>query len=67
MLDGNWNCGEHKIDSQHKELYLLVFKLANNTYTKQRHEEIINNIDNIIKQVVDYFEYEEKALKVRRA
>lgn len=57
-----WNCGEEKIDFQHKELFRMVSQLANNTYGKQEKEDIIRSMNAIFKHVRVHFDYEEKVL-----
>lgn len=58
----NWDCGEENIDFQHKELFQIVSQLANSVYTGKENEEVIENINSIIKHVEEHFDYEERAL-----
>ena len=57
-----WNSGEEKIDSQHQKLINLCSEFANTELSKKGKDYESQYFDEIIKHIIEHFEYEEKIL-----
>lgn len=58
----SWECGEIKIDEQHRELFRLSGNFANNTAFHEDRNKAVAYLEQIIQHVIEHFEYEESAL-----
>ncbi|MDD2969046.1 MAG: diguanylate cyclase [Lachnospiraceae bacterium] len=58
----SWECGENKIDEQHRELFRLSGNFANNNAFHKDREKAVSYLEQIIQHVIEHFEYEESAL-----
>lgn len=58
-----WNCGEEKIDNQHKELFMMSSKLLENYILTLDKEEALKYLDDILNHINEHFNYEEEVLE----
>ncbi len=62
LWNENWDSGEEDIDIQHEQLFDMITKLIDNSKIECDRNEVIRDMDRIIKKVIEHFDYEEKVL-----
>jgi len=58
-----WNCGEERIDEQHRRLFAKAVDMSSSTYSNEEFNEELQRLEELLKDVKEHFEYEEKILE----
>lgn len=58
-----WNCGEKKLDEQHKELFRMLSRLVSSFMLPLDKDMAVNRLNTIINKLAEHFLYEESVLE----
>lgn len=64
VWDKSWNCGNDKIDREHKELVDIANSIISITYIPENMGKELEQLDNLIEKITNHFNDEEELLRI---